>query len=175
MKLLAQALETVFTGRFGQSFATFSHLLMYLSLAIIFFWIGCMKFTAYEAEGIKGLVTNSYLISWMYRFLDVQSFSNFLGVVEITIGALIVGRLISPVLSFVGGGLSAGLFFTTLFMIVTVPGVFEPSAGGFPALSVVPGQFLLKDIGLMAIALFIMLDSAQTITRGSASYPFGQE
>ena len=36
---------------------------------------------------------------------------------------------------------------------VTTPG-WEPSLGGFPALSAMPGQFLLKDVVLLGVALW---------------------
>jgi uncharacterized membrane protein YkgB len=54
--------------------------------------------------------------------------------------------------------LSAGLFTTTLSFMVTTPGVLVPELG-FPAISVAPGQFLLKDIGLLALSLWIAIDS----------------
>src|SRR5262249_12791305 len=38
-------------------------------LVIVLLWIGGMKFTAYEAEGIKRLVANSPLMSWVYRVM----------------------------------------------------------------------------------------------------------
>lgn len=38
----------------------------------------------------------------------------------------------------------------TSFFLST-PGVFEPGVGGF-GISVVPGQFLRKDIGLLAVS-----------------------
>lgn len=49
------------------------------SLVVVLLWIGAMKFTAYEAAGIKGLVETSPLMSWMYRFLSLQATSNLLG------------------------------------------------------------------------------------------------
>jgi uncharacterized membrane protein YkgB len=36
----------------------------------------------------------------------------------------------------------------------STPGVIEPGLG-FPAITVAPGQFLLKDIGLLAASLFV--------------------
>ena len=54
-------------------------------LVIVLLWIGGMKFTAYEAEGIKPLVANSPLMSWVYRVMSVGGFSSLLGVVEIAI------------------------------------------------------------------------------------------
>ena len=36
-------------------------------LVIVLIWIGGMKFTAYQAEGIRPFVANSPLMSWVYR------------------------------------------------------------------------------------------------------------
>ena len=36
-------------------------------LVLVLGWIGAMKFTAYEAAGIQGLVASSPLMSWMYK------------------------------------------------------------------------------------------------------------
>jgi uncharacterized membrane protein YkgB len=126
----------------------------YLALAIIYFWFGGMKFTHYEAEGLVPLVSNSPLLGWVYSIFSVDMFSSLLGILEISIGTLIAGRMLSPKLSVVGGALSEGLFFTTLSFMFSTPGVIEPSLG-FPAISVAPGQFLLKDLGLLAVSIFV--------------------
>lgn len=136
---------------------------LYIAIAIIYCWFGGMKFTNYEAEGLVPLVSNSPLLSWMYGFWDAYAFSNFLGVLELTIAALILGRIISPKLSALGGLLSMGLFVTTVSFMATVPGVFEASAGGFPAISVLPGQFLLKDVGLFMASAFIFGNSLKAM------------
>jgi uncharacterized membrane protein YkgB len=122
-------------------------------LVIVLLWIGGMKFTAYEAEGIKPLVTNSPPMSWVYRLMSVGGFASLLGVIEIAIGLLIALRPIWPLGSAAGSGLAAGMFLTTLSFLITTPG-WEPSLGGFPALSAMPGQFLLKDIVLLGVAIF---------------------
>lgn len=131
---------------------------LYGSLAVIYGWFGGMKFTRYEAEGLVGLVSNNPLLSWTYSLFSVEGFSNLLGILELSIAALVVARLIKPIYSLVGGLLSAGLFATTLSFMVTTPGVFVPELG-FPAISVAPGQFLLKDVGLFALSLWIAVDS----------------
>lgn len=141
---------------------------VFTSLAVIYFWFGGMKFTAYEAEGLVPLVENSPLLSWMYDIFSVRGFSTFLGFVELTIGLLIAGRILSPVLSSIGGLLSAGLFTTTLSFMISTPGVFEPSLG-FPAISVAPGQFLLKDFGLLAGSVFVFGHSLSAVGRKWAS------
>ena len=122
-------------------------------LAIVLLWIGGMMFTAYQAEGIRPLVVNSPLMSWVYRVMSVGGFSSLLGVVEIAIGVLIALRPVWPMGSAVGSGLAAGMFLTTLSFLVTTPG-WEPSLGGFPALSAMPGQFVLKDAVLLGASLW---------------------
>lgn len=121
-------------------------------LVVVLLWIGAMKFTAYEAEGIQPLVAHSPLMSWMYQLLDVRQFSAILGIVEIVFGVLIALRPVWPLGSAVGSLACVGMFLTTLTFLVTTPG-WEPSLGGFPALSAMPGQFLLKDIVLLGAAL----------------------
>jgi reactive chlorine resistance protein C len=125
-------------------------------LVAVFGWIGAMKFTAYEAAAIQPLVANSPFMSWLYSFLSVQGFSNGLGVLEVAIGLMIAARPISAVISAVGSGLGAILFLGTLSFMLSTPPVWEASLGGFPALSVAPGQFLLKDIGLLGASIWTL-------------------
>ena len=122
-------------------------------LVLVLLWIGGMKFTAYEAEGIRPLVAKSPLMGWVYNLMSVTAFSSLLGVVEIAIGVLIALRPMWPVGSALGSGLAVGMFLTTLSFLVTTPG-WEPSLGGFPAVSAMPGQFVLKDIVLLGAALW---------------------
>ena len=122
-------------------------------LVVVVGWIGLMKFTTYEAEGIRPFVANSPLMSWVYGLISVRGFSAVLGVVQVAIALLIAVRPFSPRASALGSALAVGMFFTTLSFLVTTPGVWEPSLGGFPALSAVPGQFLIKDLALLGISL----------------------
>ena len=122
-------------------------------LVLVLLWIGGMKFPAYEAEGIRPLVANSPLMGWVYNLMSVTAFSSLLGVVEIAIGVLIALRPVWPAGSALGSGLAVGMFLTTLSFLVTTPG-WEPSLGGFPAVSAMPGQFVLKDIVLLGAALW---------------------
>jgi uncharacterized membrane protein YkgB len=137
---------------------------VYFALAVIYFWFGGMKFTHYEAAGLVPLVSNSPFLSWVYNIFSVDTFSSLLGALEVSIGTLIAGRLLSPKLSLIGGALSAGLFFTTLSFMFSTPGVIEPSLG-FPAISVAPGQFLLKDIGLLAASILVAGHSLMALER----------
>ena len=57
------------------------------------------------------------------------------------------------------------MFLTTLSFLVTTQGVWEPSLGGFPALSAIPGQFLIKDLALLGISLWSLGDAWQASER----------
>ena len=129
-----------------------AYLLRY-GLVLVIAWIGFMKFTAYEAAGIQPLVANSPLMGWVYAIFSERTFSALLGVVEVAVAAMIALRPISAKVAAVGSGLAAVMFLTTLSFILSTPG-WEPSLGGFPALSAVPGQFIIKDIVLLAAALW---------------------
>ena len=130
-------------------------------LVVVVGWIGLMKFTGYEAEGIRPFVANSPLMSWVYRFMSVQGFSAMLGVVEVTTALLIAARPFSPRASAFGSALAVGMFLTTLRFLVTTPGVWAAEAGGFPALSGAPGQFLIKDLALLGISLWTLGEAWQ--------------
>src|SRR5215831_12086528 len=130
-------------------------------LAVVVAWIGLMKFTAYEAEGISPFVAHSPLLSWVYGPLSVRGFSTVLGVVEVAVALLIAARPILPRVSAFGSALAVGMFLTTLSFLATTPGVWEPSLGGFPALAHVagragPGHFLIKDLALLGISLWTL-------------------
>src|SRR5262249_15493774 len=65
-------------------------------LVVVVGWIGFMKFTEYEAEGIRLYVTNSPLMSWVYSVMSVRGFSAVLGVIEVAVALLIALRPLSP-------------------------------------------------------------------------------
>jgi uncharacterized membrane protein YkgB len=126
-------------------------------LVLVLGWIGAMKFTAYEAEGIKTLVETSPFMSWMYKVFSVQATSNVIGVAELTAAVLIAIRPLSAKLSAIGSVLAVLTFLTTLTFLFSLPG-WEKTLGGFPALSG-SGGFLLKDVVLLGAALLTLGDS----------------
>jgi uncharacterized membrane protein YkgB len=135
--------------------------LLRYGLVLILLWIGAMKFTLYEAEGIKPLVETSPLMSWLYRFLSLQSVSYLLGVTEIAIAVMIALRPVAPRLCALGSALAIPMFLTTLSFLFSLPG-WEASLGGFPALSG-SGGFLLKDILLLGVAVWSLGESLSAV------------
>jgi len=136
---------------------TLGAFLLRYGLVLVLCWIGAMKFTAYEAEGIKPLVETSPIMSWMYKFLSIQATSNVIGIAEITAAVLLAIRPISAKLSALGSVLAVFTFLATLTFLFSLPG-WEKSLGGFPALSG-SGGFLLKDVVLLGASFWTLGDS----------------
>lgn len=131
------------------------HHALRFSIAGVLGWIGAMKFTAYEAGAIEGLVASSPFTSWLYNVTSVQGASNLIGSIEILTALALVAGLKFARIGLFGALAAAFTFLLTFSFLLTAPG-WEQSLGGFPALSVVPGQFLLKDAVLFAGALFLV-------------------
>ena len=114
-----------------------------------------MKFTAYEAGAIEGLVASNPFTSWLYSVFSLQGASNLIGTIEIATALAIIGSSLHRYIA-IGGAAAAVVTFTvTLSFLFSAPG-WEASLGGFPALSVIPGQFLLKDIVLLAVSISLL-------------------
>ena len=122
-------------------------------LAAVFLWIGLLKFTAYEAKNIEPFVANSPIWSWAYQSMGLQGTSNLIGVVELSVGALIATRVIWPMASAIGSLGAVVTFIITLSFMLTTPGVWE-AGYGFPFPSALPGQFLAKDLVLLGVSLW---------------------
>src|SRR5215472_14227803 len=122
------------------------HLARY-ALVVVIAWIGALKYTSYEAAAIQPLIAHSPLFSWLYSAFSVRAFAAVLGSAEIIAALLIAARPLWPRISAVGSAMGVLLFASTLSFLLTTPGA--TAAGGFPVLSVLPGQFLLKDLVLI--------------------------
>ncbi len=137
-------------------------------LVIILLWVGALKFTAYEAEGIQGLVANSPLMSWMLGIMSVQAVSMLLGTVEIILGIMIAMRSFAPQISAIGSIGAIIVFLITLTFVFTTPGVWQPGYG-FPFPSPMPGQFLAKDLILLGAAVWTAGEALRAANRQTIS------
>ena len=134
-------------------------------LVIVIAWFGLMKFTEYEAKGIQPLVTESPFMGWLYDIFSVYTFSVLLGVFEVAAAVLIAVKPWWPKASSLGSLLAILLFAATISFLITTPGVFDESVGGFPLLSVT-GGFLIKDVALLGISVWTLADALRA-TRSS--------
>ncbi|MDR6790173.1 putative membrane protein YkgB [Sphingomonas sp. BE138] len=130
------------------------------ALVLVFLWFGGMKFTMYEADGIAPFIGHSPLMSWLGMF-GTQGQSYFIGIIELSTAAALAIGAFRPIFSALGALMSVATYLITLTFFVTTPGVAEASAGGFPAISAAPGQFLLKDAVLLAASLVLFFNSVE--------------
>jgi reactive chlorine resistance protein C len=139
------------------------HAFLRYGLVVAIGWIAAMKVTEYEAKGIQPLIMHSPFLSWGYSVWSVHHFTMIIGAIEITIATLIALRRWFPKASAVGSVGAVFMFLTTLSFIITTPG-WEPSLGGFPALSGDVGEFLIKDLVLLGAALWTLADSLSAVS-----------
>lgn len=143
-------------SRVTQSLTLSGQLISRYGLVIVLAWIGfgkCMKMES------RVLIEHSPLMSWIYDVLTVTTVAYLLGTMEIAAAVLIALRPVWPRASAVGSALAVVLFLGTLSFLFTTPGVVASHADGIPVLSALPGQFLLKDLVLIGVALWSLGDS----------------
>lgn len=125
-------------------------------LVVVLAWIGFGKYVKMES---RVLIEHSPLLSWMYHVASVTVVARGLGTAEIVAALLIALRPRWPRASAVGSAIAVVLFLGTLSFLFTTPGVVSTQAAGVPVLSALPGQFLLKDLVLIGVALWTLGDS----------------
>ena len=119
-------------------------------------WIGFGKYVKMES---RVLIEHRPLMSWIYHVASLTAVACGVGTMEIGAALLIALRPVWPRASAVGRGLAVVLFLGTLSFLFTTAGVVSTHAGGLPVLSALPGQFLLKDLVLIGVALWTLGDS----------------
>lgn len=155
---MATTATTVRGDRFYDRYTTPSvgALLVTYALALVFVWFGALKFTQYEAAGIAPLVMNSPLVSWWHDVFGIAGTSRMLGIYEILTGLLLAARPFNARLASIGGAMATIAFLITLSFMFSTPGVTQPGFDNPLALSSNPGQFLLKDVVLLAVSIWIL-------------------
>jgi uncharacterized membrane protein YkgB len=123
-------------------------------------YIGLLKFTLYEAEGVEPFGANNPLMSWMYSWFGVQTAAEILGSWEIISAVLVALRPRSGKASAIGSAMMAVQSLVTLSCIFTTPGVWHEDRG-FPFMTASPGQFLVKDLVLLGAAIWTLGEALQ--------------
>lgn len=164
--------------------------LMRIAIAIVFMWIGALKFVPYEADSITPFVANSPVMSFFYNHPaeykahlthegqlvpeqrqwqatnNTYGFSTGLGIVEWTIALLVLAYPVSKRAALLGAFLAFATTLVTLSFLFTTPEAWVPSLGdaehGFPYLSGA-GRLVLKDTMMLAGAWVIGIDAAKAL------------
>lgn len=164
--------------------------LIRLATAIVFIWIGALKFVPYEADSITPFVANSPVMSFFYSHPheykehlthegelnpvkrewqtanNTYSFSKGLGTVELLIALLVLAHPLSRRVGMLGSIMTFLTPFVTLSFLFTTPEAWVGNGGdadfGFPYLSG-GGRLVLKDTLMLAGGVIMMADSARLI------------
>jgi uncharacterized membrane protein YkgB len=136
------------------------------SLVVVFALFGTAKFAAYEAEGVRGIAEHYWLFFWLYPLGGVRFASNVIGTIELSTGLFIALGWRSARLSVLGAAMGVCTFLVTLSFMIGNPRAFEEGYG-FPFLGS-SGQFLMKDLVLLAACFALLLSSLRRLSRGRA-------
>ena len=146
--------------RLAQTLTVLGGLISRYGLVVVLAWIGFGKYVKMES---RVLIEHSPLMSWIYDVVSVTTVARGLGTMEIVAALLIALRPVWPRASAAGSALAVVLFLGTLSFLFTTPGVVASHAGGLPVLSALPGQFLLKDLVLIGVAVWTLGDSLAAV------------
>lgn len=162
-----------------------------ISIAVVFLWIGWLKFIPYEADSIVPFVAQSPFMSWFYndpthfaQYMNHEGVLNLtnrawhiknntygysmgLGTVEIIFALLLLSHYFSPKIGLIGAIFCFLTPFVTYSFLIFTPQTWvhgNDAHTGFPYLSGA-GRLVLKDIMMSAAALVAMADSAKAILR----------
>jgi uncharacterized membrane protein YkgB len=134
------------------------------SMVIMFFFFGYQKWFTYEFERLVPFISNGPLIWWLYPVFGHAGASYFLGASEWTIGSLLLAGFWDKRLGVLGALGSTGTFIATVTIIPFMPEGWDAAAGGFPAMTGnVP--FLMKDVVLLAVSLYLLKQDVFRLTR----------
>src|SRR6266404_593462 len=125
------------------------------SMVIIFLFFGYQKWFEYEAQTLIPYISNGPFIFWLYPVFGIRGASWFLGISEWLFCALLFAGFWNKKLGILGALGSVASFVGTVTIIPFIPGGWEPSAGGFPAM-VGPVPFLMKDFVLLAASVCLL-------------------
>ena len=165
---------------------------MRIAIAIVFLWIGALKFVPYEADSITPFVANNPVMRLFYKHPgeykahltregelvpaerewqtnnNTYGFSRGLGIVEVLIGLLTLIGLFSPRYGLAGAMLSLLTPLVTLSFLITTPEAWVGNLGdanfGFPFLSGA-GRLVIKDVLLFAGSWLVVVDCVRDSLR----------
>jgi uncharacterized membrane protein YkgB len=129
-------------NRTGTTLQTAGGLLLRYSLVVFLCLFGALKWTMAEARGVEPFIVHSPMLAWSHQLFGMRGASEFVGVVELMLGALIALRPWNPKLSSWGSIAACVMFLVTLSFLFTTPNVENDA------------PFLLKDLCLLGAALW---------------------
>ena len=141
------------------------------AMVTIFLFFGYSKWFSYEAQSLIPLITHGPLIFWLYPAFGVRGAGRFLGTSEWLICVLLFSGFWNKKLGVLGALGACFAFISTISIIPFLPDAWAKSAGGFPAMTDMVA-FLMKDIGLLALSLYLLRqDLIRVLHSATSSVP----
>jgi uncharacterized membrane protein YkgB len=138
------------------------------SMVIIFLFFGYSKWFSYEAQSLAPLISHGPLIFWLYPAFGIRGAGRFLGASEWLFCLLLFAGFWNKKLGVIGALGACFAFISTISIIPFLPGAWERSAGGFPAMTDMVA-FLMKDIGLLALSFYLLRQDLIRVLRSTTS------
>ena len=133
--------------------------------------IGGLKFTQFEVEALKPMIGSAPWLSWMYAVFGEADLLPARGRGDYHSAVAHRGTLVSTRRRRRWSDRSL-TFLTTTSLLLALP-IWEPAAGGFPALNGV-GGFLIKDVALLGISLVVLGESMARSSIGRSEIEAGR-
>ncbi len=149
-------------GRSGLLKRDLDYHLLRAAMVVIFAWFGYDKWFEAEIRGLLPIITHGPFIFWTIPVLGIRGTSIFLGASEWTFGSLILLGFWNKKLGILGALGSVFTFIATVTVMPFVPGAWDAAAGGFPAMTMV-SAFLLKDLVLLTVSVYLLMQDAQRV------------
>src|ERR1700756_5645635 len=127
-------------------------------MVLIFISFGIQKFTPQSAQGIALYISNSPFVSWLSIF-GIRGEADHLGVIELTTAVLFAIGAFRPFFSALAALMGIGTFVITWSFFFTTPGVVKWSFSTDPIAWNLTGEFLFKDIVLLAVCTVLFIAS----------------
>ena len=124
-------------------------------MVLIFLCFGIQKFTPQSAHGIVQYISHSPFVGWLGAFGE-RGEANLLGIVELSTAVLLAIGAVSAAASAAGALMGAGTFLITWSFFFTTPGVVKWSLSTDPIAWNLTGEFLFKDVVLLAVCLVLL-------------------
>ena len=138
------------------------------SMVIIFLFFGYSKWFNYEAQGLIPLISHGPLIFWLYPVFGIRGAGRFLGTSEWLFCLLLFSGFWNKKLGVLGAIGACFAFISTISIIPFLPDAWAKSAGGFPAMTDMVA-FLMKDIDLLALSLYLLRQDLIRVLRSTTS------
>src|SRR5580704_8487343 len=108
-------------------------------------------------------ISHGPFIFWLYPVFGFRGATRFLGASEWLTCILLFSGFWNKKLGALGALASTVTFISTVTIIPFMPDGWEPSAGGFPAMSGnVP--FLMKDVVLLAVSVYLLKEDVVRVS-----------